>query len=54
MKGLNDAAIASMNRYQLGADFTVTDTMTVRAGYSYIRQYGMSLNGFVVMAFFTF
>lgn len=54
MKGFNDASIKSQNRVQAGADFTLTEKLTVRTGLSLIRQYGLTQRGVVTMAFYSF
>jgi opacity protein-like surface antigen len=54
MRGLNAAAISSQNRIQAGLDFTLTPKLTVRAGYSGIRQYSTTQHGLVTMAFYSF
>jgi hypothetical protein len=54
MRGLNFAAISSQNRLQTGLDFTITPKLTVRAGYSILRQYADTQQGVVTMAFYSF
>jgi hypothetical protein len=54
MAGTNDASIRSSNRVQLGVDTALSDTFTIRLGYSRIWQLDTIQNGVVVMGFYTF
>lgn len=54
MKGYTPASIASQNRFQAGVDITLTEKLTARVGYSLIRQYQTTQNGFVLMSFYSF
>lgn len=54
MAGTNAASIRSSNRWQLGVDTALSETFTVRLGYSRIWQLDTIQNGVVVMGFYTF
>jgi hypothetical protein len=54
MKGFTPASITSNNRLQAGVDITLTEKVSVRTGYSIVRQFGTTQQGLVGMVFCSF
>lgn len=54
MFGLNDFAIPASRRYQIGFDNQLTKNISIRTGYSMIRQLNTVQNGAVIITSYTF
>lgn len=54
MNGLNQDAIPASNRVMFGVDIALTSKITTRVAYSFKKQFATNVNGFAVMAFYSF
>lgn len=54
MNGLNVDAIPASNRIMAGVDIALSEKFATRVGYSFKKQFSTNVNGFVVMAFYSF